>query len=163
MNLEAQLKLQAFMDGELSSPEGREVAEWLAQTTDAQALAAELNLTRTFLAGQELERRVPETREFYWSQIERRLPTVDSPAEVAPPFISLGWWLRWLRWVIPVGAAALLTFWLVTPPGMDRPSNLAFLEGPEEIDTSVPNTSTVSFHAASEGVTVVWIDLSGLN
>jgi hypothetical protein len=160
MNLEAQLNLQAYLDGELSSPAGRNVAEWLAQTSDAQALAAELNLTRTFLAGQELERRVPETREFYWSQIERHLQAVDSPAEVAPPFISLGWWLRW---VIPVGAAALLTFWLVAPPGMDLPSNMAFLDGPEEIDTSVPDTSTVSFHAASEGVTVVWIDLSGLN
>jgi anti-sigma factor RsiW len=160
MNLEAQLDLQAYMDGELSSPAGRKVAEWLAQTPDAQALAAELNLTRTFLAGQELERKVPETREFYWSQIERCLQTADSPAEVAPPFISLGWWLRW---VIPVGAAALLTFWLVIPSGMDRPANMAFLDGPEEIDTSVPDTSTVSFHAASEGVTVVWIDLSGLN
>ena len=160
MNLEVQLKLQAFMDGELSSREGGEVAEWLAQTPEAQALAAELRLTRDFLAGQELERSVPETREFYWSQIERRLPAADAPPEEAPPLVSLTWWLRWL---IPVGAAALLTFWLVSPPGMDRPSNMAFLEGPEEIDTSVPDTSTVSFHAASEGVTVVWIDMSGLN
>ena len=103
---------------------------------------------------------MPETREFYWSQIERRLQAADAPPEVAPPLVSLTWWLRWL---IPVGAAALLTFWLVSPPGMDRPSNMAFLEGPEEIDTSVPDTSTVSFHAASEGVTVVWIDMSGLN
>jgi hypothetical protein len=160
MNLEAQLKLQAFMDGELSSREGGEVAEWLAQTPEAQALAAELRLTRGFLAGQELERPVPETREFYWSQIERRLPVAEAPVEDAPPFVSLTWWLRWL---MPMGAAALLTLWLVIPPGKDRPSSMAFLDGPEEIDTSVPDTSTVSFHAASEGVTVIWIDMSGLN
>jgi hypothetical protein len=160
MNLEAQLKLQAFLDGELSSQEGPEVAEWLARTPEAQALAAELRIAQTFLNGQELERRVPESRDFYWSQIERRLPSADSTAEDSPSWISLGWWLRWL---MPVGATALLTLWLATPPGKTPASNLAFLEWPEEIDTSVPDISTVSFHSASEGVTVVWIDMSSLN
>ena len=41
------------------------------QYQEALALADELRMTRAVLAGNEPERAVPESREFYWSKVRR--------------------------------------------------------------------------------------------
>ena len=51
MNYEAQLKLQSFLDGELSEGDAREVAAWVARDPQAAALLAELRHTRESVAG----------------------------------------------------------------------------------------------------------------
>jgi anti-sigma factor RsiW len=50
MDYDAQLKLQACLDGELSEADAKEVAKWLAQDQDAVLLHSELKNTRQALA-----------------------------------------------------------------------------------------------------------------
>ena len=81
---EEQLKLQAFLDGELPEKEARAMAEKLAREPDSAALLAELRQTRDALAGFEAEIRLPESREFFWSKIEREIQRSEKPTP-APP------------------------------------------------------------------------------
>ena len=54
MDYDAQLKLQAFLDGELPEAEANEVANWLARDREAVALLAELRNTRKAMVGFEV-------------------------------------------------------------------------------------------------------------
>src|SRR5438094_10004730 len=105
MDLDAQLKLQAFLDGELPDAEARVVANWLAQDQEAVALLAELRQTRQSLAGFEAGVRLPESREFFWSKIEREIERQEEPAPAVERRSLLA---RWLRFLIPAGAVAAM-------------------------------------------------------
>ena len=90
MDYNAQLKLQAFLDGELPEAEASEVANWLARDREAAALLEELRNTRSALAGFEAEVRLPESREFFWSKIEREIQRLETPAPKPAPVPLLG-------------------------------------------------------------------------
>jgi hypothetical protein len=64
-----QLRLQAGLDDELSVRGARRVANVLCKDPDTQRLSAELSQLKSVLAGNELERKVPQTREDYWRGI----------------------------------------------------------------------------------------------
>ena len=106
MEYNQQLKLQAYLDGELPEAEAREVANWLARDREAVALLTELRNTRQALAGFEAGFRVPESEDFYWSKIRReieRLEPVEAPVRPAIP-----WFKRLRGLLIPAAAAAVL-------------------------------------------------------
>ena len=105
-NQDSQLKLQAFLDGELSGRDAAEVRDWLARDAGAQALLTELCNTSTALAGNEPGYRVPEGRDFYWSKIERAIELQERrPAATAAPS-----WFAWLqRHLVSVGGVAALS------------------------------------------------------
>ncbi|HZV35801.1 MAG TPA: hypothetical protein VFB72_14595 [Verrucomicrobiae bacterium] len=107
-NHESQLKLQAFMDGELSVREAAEVREWLAQDAEAHALLSELRNTTAALKGNEPQCRLPETREFFWSKIEREIER-QGAQPMRPRPVAAGSLLAWLRrHLMPaVGVAAV--------------------------------------------------------
>lgn len=106
INQDLQLKLQAFLDGELSERDTAEVREWLARDADAQALLTELCNTSAALAGHEADCRVPETREFYWSKIERAIELEERRQQTATAAPS---WFAWLqRRFVPIGGLAAL-------------------------------------------------------
>jgi len=90
MDDKAQLKLQAYLDGELPEGEARELATGLAQDQEAAALLAELRQTRDAIAGSEQVRALPESREFYWSKIQRAIERAEAPAPTCRGF-RLGW------------------------------------------------------------------------
>ena len=73
INHETELKLQAYLDGELSSGEAKAVEDLSTHDADARALFEELKLTKSVLAENELEVRLPESRGFYWSKIQRQI------------------------------------------------------------------------------------------
>jgi len=73
IDLETKLKLQAYVDNELSGREARDISARLDRDAEARALCAELTNLRTLVAAHELEVRVPESREFYWSKIQREI------------------------------------------------------------------------------------------
>ena len=73
MKHELELKLQAHLDGELTGREATEIAALLEHDREAAALFGELRNIKTALTGNELEIKLPETREFYWSKIEREI------------------------------------------------------------------------------------------
>src|SRR4051812_3107727 len=77
MNEEQQLKLQAFLDGELPERDAREITAWLQRDAAAAALFAELKATRQALAAAETPVALPESREFYWSKIARDLQALE--------------------------------------------------------------------------------------
>src|SRR6266705_1333510 len=102
MKQELQLKLQAYLDGELPDGEARPVAGLLAQDAEARALLAELKNTRAALAGFEADIKLPESREFYWSKIERQSAMIEPERKFASPFASFR------RILAPVCAIAVL-------------------------------------------------------
>src|SRR5207245_5067319 len=98
MNHETELKLQAYLDGELPAGQIRSIAELLEQDADARSLTDELKATRTLLVGNELEFKLPEGREFYWSKIRRQIEreAQAQPEEQAEPSASS----RWIRFLV---------------------------------------------------------------
>src|SRR4051794_9925969 len=103
MTDEQQLKLQAFFDGELPESESREVAAWIARDPDATALLKELRNTRQALSTFEPGLKLPESREFFWSKIEREIRRFEPAPQTAErvPLMAL---LR--RILAPAGAFA---------------------------------------------------------
>src|SRR5262249_51861206 len=89
MDYQEQLKLQAYLDGELSEAESRELASRLASDQEAAALLTELRQTREAVAGFESGIRLPETREFYWSKVKREIERLDTPVRAVQPAIPL--------------------------------------------------------------------------
>ena len=151
MNQELQLKVQAHLDHELGERESREIAAYIAREPEAGRLCAELGELSRLLKDNELTVKYPETREFYWSQIKRELNrNPQSSAQAARP--AYRWWARF---VAPALGAAVLGLALLsilrTGSG---PGGLNYLQ---EIDTPLDDTSAISFHSQSAGMTVVWV------
>src|SRR3954467_4785574 len=105
MDFDAQLKLQAYLDGELPEAEARDVAKWLAKDQEAVLLLGELRNTRQAMASLEAGVRVPESREFFWSKIEREIGRLEQPQRVEQkrPFI-----FRLQRFLVPLSGALAL-------------------------------------------------------
>ena len=151
MNQDRELQIQAFLDGELSGRKARQVEQWLASDGEAQALAQELKMTRSLLAGHEPELKLPETREFYWSKIQRQIEAAVLAREAAQP----RFWLAWRRYLAPVSAVAamavlaLFSTKFLTMEEADR--HLA------EIENLSEHSSSLSFRSQSENMFVVWV------
>jgi|SRR5262245_8295398 len=146
MNEEQQLKLQAFLDGELPEDEARETAAWVARDAEATALLGELRNTRKALADFEPATKLPESREFYWSKIEReiqRLEPVSRPVET----VSLASWLR--RLIVPAGAIAALVIAAIIAI---QPASGAGAS----TDAALADAGAFTYRDQDEGMTVVW-------
>ncbi len=138
INHETELKLQAFLDGELPAGDAKSLAELLARDSEARSLIDELRMTRALLIGNELESKLPETLEFYWSKIRREIEfeaqrtRPADPAEAGPASVSLrnreGSSPRWAQ------------------------------DERHEIDTPLEETSSFSFRSEAAAMTVVWVD-----
>ena len=81
INHETELKLQAYLDGELPAGEAKAITDLLERDASAQRTYQELRSTRSLLAGNEVERKLPESPEFYWSKIRRQIEQLESQAE----------------------------------------------------------------------------------
>jgi anti-sigma factor RsiW len=97
---ETQLKLQALLDGELPPPEARELERMVAQQPQAQALLTELKNTNQAFRGFGESLQLPESREFYWSKVERAI-RAEKPAPHASSAFT-----AWRRFLLPAGAFA---------------------------------------------------------
>ncbi len=150
MKVEDGIKLQAQLDGELTGREAQEIAALIESDAEARALFAELQQTRSMLTANEPEFRLPESREFYWSKIEREIERLEvAPARTATPA-----WLLFLRRNLravsgTAVAAALVMFAAVQ---MNLTGDLF-----EEIDNPLDDTSSFSFRSESQQMTLVWI------
>jgi anti-sigma factor RsiW len=152
MNQETKLKLQAYLDNELSDTDARNVAALLDHDPELRALHAELTELKTALAGNELEVKVPESREFYWSKIERAIHQ-ESQKRPAQSFLSGYPW--WVRLCAPaLGVAMLLVAALALVKLTTGPSRVSYLH---EIESPLEDTSAISFHSEAAGMTVVWV------
>jgi anti-sigma factor RsiW len=149
MNLDAQLKLQAYLDGELPERERADVESWLAKDTEAQALLTELRNTSAALAGQEAGIKLPESREFFWSKIQREITRQEQP--VARPVVELSWMAWMMQRLAPLGTvtalAALMILWLARP---GTPAAFG------EMEVASDSMGAYTFRDQEARMTVVW-------
>jgi anti-sigma factor RsiW len=149
MDEQQQLKLQAYLDGELAASERREVEAWLARDPDATALLAELRQTGAVFKAFEAELKLPESREFFWSKIERGIR--QEPRQ-APTASRPSWLAAWRRLLVPVSAAAALALVLVVSLQVD-------LSGPAhsiELEMTLQNGNATTYRDQNQGMTLVW-------
>jgi anti-sigma factor RsiW len=149
MNYDLELKLQAWLDGELPEAEASEVAKWPAKNPEAAALLEELRHTREAMAGSETDRQLPESREFFWSKVQREIQRLETPAAkpASAPLFAL---LR--RFLVPASAIALLVIASVV---LTRPG-----PGPAlvtEIETALADSGAFTYRDYSAGTTLVWL------
>lgn len=152
MKQEDVLKIQAWLDGELPASAAEAVERLINQDAEAKALVTELRWTKGALAQGELERKVPESREFYWSNIERAICRTGTSAKA-------GWKRPWfgllVRWFAPAGIAVVFALFFVLP--MFRHSSTQPWVAGAEIESPLNDVGSITFRSESEGMTVVWI------
>lgn len=154
MKIETCLEIQASVDGELDASRQAAVEHLCAGDPAARRLSNELGALRDAVRSNEPEFSVPETREFYWSQIHRRMNAADTEAGRKSAPGSVG--LRWLRWLIPVaGAAAVVS--LLTLPEREKPAT-ATLASRSPARAALASATQIVYRSDSDGVTVHWID-----
>jgi anti-sigma factor RsiW len=152
MEYDAQLKLQSYFDGELPEAEAREVANWLARDREAMALFGELRNTRQAFVGLEVGVELPESREFFWSKVEREIRRQGEPGPVARP---IGLLSAWRRFLVPAGAVAALA--VAAMIGLHSGS------GVSTVETAVADTAAFTYHDFSSGTTLVWFSYPAEN
>jgi anti-sigma factor RsiW len=151
MNESLNLKLQAYLDGELTPAERQEVAAVLEQDANARALLAELGHTAAVVADFGRELKLPEASDFYWSKIRRG---IEREARTRPETAGIGWiWAR--RWLFPAGAAAAVAFAVL----LNRPDREA--AGPSFTNNS--EALAFTYQNYETGTTLVWLDYAAEN
>ncbi len=143
---ESELKLQAFLDGELPDAEAREVASWLAKDREATGLLGELKNTRQALVGFDRGIRLPESREFYWSKIQRQIESVS--AQPAPE-VQVSWFAQLRRLLVPATALALVCL----------AGFVALKQGGASAgaETSLATPGAFTYRDFNSGTTLVWL------
>jgi len=153
MHWEAQLKLQAFLDGELPEKEARAMAEKLAREPDSAILLTELRQTRDALAGFEEDVRLPESREFFWSKIEREIRRSE---RAAPAPTAAAWLARLRRLLVPVAAMSLLAITgFVATRQSGSPGG--------ETETALADPGAFTYRDYNSGTTLVWLSYPAEN
>ena len=145
---ETQIKIQAFLDGELAESEARKIASLIAKDQAAAALHAELKNTRRALTAAEQGITLPETREFYWSKIRRDIERLEQSQPVQP---ALTVWQLINRLLKPVTAVAtVVVLGTILFHQMDgRNGGGDFLVASADMDA-------ISYRDDSDGTTYVW-------
>jgi negative regulator of sigma E activity len=165
MNTELQLQIQAYLDNELPSSEARKVAGMISNDLEAQELYRALKDTREIVSTNELPAQLQEPRDFYFSQIQRRI----AAAEAAQPKEAqkYSWWIRM---VMPfAGAAALLAVVLMTlnngtglktalnPITQTDSDQIAASSSLNEFENQSEEVGSITYRNEAEGITVVWL------
>jgi anti-sigma factor RsiW len=151
MNEQTNLKLQAYLDGELPPAERQQMAAWLEQDAEARALLAELGRTAAVVADFGRELKLPEAPDFYWSKIRR---DIERESRTGPETEGIGLiWVR--RWLFPVGAAAAVVV------GVFLSSSAREAAGPSFTNTS--EALAFTYQNYETGTTLVWLDYAGEN
>jgi anti-sigma factor RsiW len=152
IDYDSQLKLQAYLDGELPEAEARQVAQLLAQDQDAVLLLAELRNTRQAVAGSQTVVVHPESREFFWSKIEREIRRQENVQ--ASPAPKTSWLSAWRRFLVPAGAVAgvalVLLLTVVSPGG-------------RHMETALADSGAFTYRDYNSGATLVWLSYPAEN
>ncbi|MFN0067265.1 MAG: hypothetical protein ACKVYV_06470 [Limisphaerales bacterium] len=143
------LRLQAWMDGQLTGREATEAEALAATEAGTRALAA-LRSARATARAAGAEWPLPETREFFWSRVRRGIEAAEgqtAPAASPTP--------GWVRWLLPLGAAAALAVLFLPRPAREA-GHADGLAG-QTLQAPLDDVRAVVFHSQSDGVTVIWV------
>jgi len=151
MKPEVELKLQAYVDGELSAREVREVEAAIANDAEAQALLRELQTTVAVLRENEPQAALEESREFYWSKIERAIE--QAQPERAHPLVTF--WFSLRRVLVPTAGLALVLFLAIASFKVNTTSDP--LNHLAEVESLSEDVGFFSFRSHSHNMFVVWL------
>lgn len=152
MKEDLQLKLQAYLDGELPSGEAQAVRDLLATDAAARDLLLELTHTRDVILAHEASIKLPESREFFWSKIQREINREAKPAPAPGPKFSFAAWLH--RALVPAGAMAAVAIAVML--------SLPHSGGVVDPTMTSGETATFTYHNYDTGSTLVWLDYSSM-
>jgi anti-sigma factor RsiW len=148
MTDETRLRVQAWLDGELPAAEAAAVSALVEADAEAADAVRELRWVRSWLAAGELPRALPESREFFWSKVERAIePRSSGKPEVAAEEVEGASLRGRLRWLVPLGLAAALAALLFTakpPPAQNAALTSAEIDSPQEDSVRLPSGQTAS-------------------
>lgn len=145
MKLETMLEIQASADGETNAVKDRALRQLLAQDSEAQRLHAEISNLKAILRRHESGIQVSDSREFYWSQIQRRIEVEEQAAKRAQA-MSAG--MHIWRWLAPMMAISAVIAVVALQP----------FTGGKEIKATANPVTTVTFSSEADGVTIHWIN-----
>ena len=151
MEYELQLKLQALLDGELSEAEASEMAQRAARDPEVVALLGELRNTREALTGFETGIKLPESREFFWSKVQREIQRLETPAAKPAP-APLSALLR--RFLVPASALALV---FIAGVVLTQPTGRWGRTPVADIETALADSGAFTYRDYSAGTTLVWL------
>lgn len=154
MNRESALKVQAYVDGELSPRERAKTERLLQRDPSAQALASELKSTQQLLAANQPVYPLPEPKDFFWSKVAREIDRASAAPQVPARWAAPAW----LRWTIPAAACALIAslFLLAKFP---RPAPLD--RSAPDAEVAIADKSGFAFNSETDGMSVVWVQSDG--
>jgi len=156
MNRDLELRLQAWVDGELPEAEADQVARIAVADPAAQALIAELQMTKGFLAGNEPEYALPESHDFHWSKIRRGIEKLDR--EEAAPASGGSWLAAFGRMLAPVSGVALVALVTLVSLNFFRPHEAGdTLAGMVEVENPSEHIGSISYRSQNENMFVVWL------
>jgi anti-sigma factor RsiW len=146
MKIETCLEIQAHVDNELNADRRAAVEALCASDPEAASLREALRSVKETVRNHEPEIRLNESREFYWSQIQRRIAAAER--ESAPATVRrMPTWAALYRWLAPaVGLAAVALVITLKNPRHSELSN-AVAGGTVEV-----------YRSDADGVTVHWIN-----
>jgi len=151
MKIESCLEIQAYLDGELDPGRKAAIATLCQQDPETRSLYDALKSLRETVRENEPEHRLTDSREFYWSQVQRRIAAEErkNAQPVDPQFA----WSRLIRWLVPVGglAAVALGFTLSEQPIPVVSTFASFASAPQAV-------TSVEYRSDIDGVTVHWIN-----
>jgi anti-sigma factor RsiW len=140
MKTEQALEIQAHADGQLDAGRRAEVERWLREDAKAASLQSELIAVRQAVRAHEPAGTVPDTREFYWSQIQRRIAAEEAVNARGPKPLSLVSWIRWLAPALGVAALAVIVTMRSSASG------------------DLADATVLTFRSDSDRVTIHWIN-----
>lgn len=159
MKIDDVLRVQSYVDGELTAAERTQVDAFLAKNPEARELCEGLRAAKAILVDGELVREVPALRDDYWRGISRRIQREDQP-KVSIPWLDrvrLLWSVGSVRWASATFAVAILL--ALAGLALRTERQWAAFPGPQEIE-SMPQdegVADISFVSESAGMSVVWI------
>ncbi|MGC3957962.1 MAG: hypothetical protein QM813_08470 [Verrucomicrobiota bacterium] len=120
----------------------------LATDAAARDLFVELTNTRDVFIAHEASIKLPESREFFWSKIQREISREVKPVPAPASNFSLAAWLH--RALVPAGAMAAVAIAVML--------SLPHTGGAGDYTTTSGDTATFTYHNYATGTTLVWLD-----
>lgn len=154
---EIQLKVQAFVDGELTGRKAEALQQRINDDAKLQHLHAKLTQMRGLIADSELPRPLPESRDFYWNKIAETIEHEKRAGERAAPHTPASRWL--LRWLAPVAGVSALVL-LLTLQQPTSPDLGITLNSDHELEMSDDEIDVMTYNSDDDSMSIVWLDYS---
>ena len=111
-------------------------------------MLAELRNTRKALKGFEGDLKLPETREFYWSTIQREIERLEVPRP--EPQVAVPFFVRVRRMLMPMAGIALVVIVGLLATQTHSGASAAG-------ETALSDSGAFTYHDFDSGTTLVWL------